>query len=62
MEWINSSVSKYDVWQVEISVFEKGGIYKVKDKQDFLTDKKVYSSGFVNYVGVGIDARVSYNF
>lgn len=43
-------------------MYDQGEIYVVKNKTDFLTDKKVHKTGFVNYVGIGIDARVTYNF
>lgn len=59
---MNSDTISYDVWEVEISVYDQGEIYVVKNKTDFLTDKKVHKTGFVNYVGIGIDARVTYNF
>lgn len=34
----------------------------MKNGEDYLTNKTVHKTGFVNYVGIGIDARVSYNF
>lgn len=45
-----------------MSTYEKGDIFVVKNGQDHLTNKKVHKTGFVNYVGIGIDARVTYNF
>lgn len=59
---MESTTSKYDVWEVDVSIYEKGSIYVAKNGEDFLTNKKVHKAGFVNYVGMGIDARVSYNF
>jgi hypothetical protein len=47
---------------MEMSLYEKGQIYHAKNGEDLLTDKRFHKTGFVNYVGLGIDGRVSYNF
>ena len=38
-------------------------MFAVKNKQDFSLGKQlIYKTGFVNYMGLGLDARISYHF
>jgi diacylglycerol kinase (ATP) len=62
IEWVESAVSDYDIWEVKISTYRNGDISFAKNKEDFWTGKQEYQKSFSNYLGLGVDARVTYAF
>ena len=72
LKYHNAVHSKVDVWKMELSLSSsEGDIIEIKNKEktskqglqvDNDTHMKVYSRTFINYLSLGYDARVGYNF
>jgi diacylglycerol kinase (ATP) len=61
-KWVKASKQKFDLWDVSISTFEGGKITPSSSNVEQEETKTELSKTFSNYVGIGIDARVSYHF
>lgn len=48
------------MWDVEVSTFEDGAIYDIKDQREIRRKESSFKKMFSNYVGMGLDARVVY--
>ena len=72
LKYHNAIPSKVDVWKMDLSLSSHDGdIIEIKNKSktskqgiqiDNETHMKVYSRIFINYLSLGYDARVGYNF
>ena len=58
-KWLQAEISEFDLWEATITTYGNGKIIQARqeDKEEgLLTLKRTFS----NYIGLGIDARVSY--
>ena len=59
-EWVSAETDYFDLWQVTLKTFDSGSISKVHNRTENQHPSEVFSRVFTNYVGIGVDARVTY--
>lgn len=72
LEWINAPIQDLDIWDVQIDMYEGGGMYKVKRQGGVITKETfvggqpgvpaVHKQMLSNYLSIGIDARIGFGF
>ena len=58
-KWLKAEVSEFDLWEATITTYGEGKIVQARqeDKEEGVPQLK---RTFSNYLGIGIDAQVSY--
>lgn len=61
-EWLNASIRKYDIWDLELDLHEGGNIRRIKNRREVVMEDQHIKRSFSNYFSLGIDARIGYSF
>jgi diacylglycerol kinase (ATP) len=61
-EWLSATICKYDIWDLEMELYEGGDVRRIKNKQEVIVEDKHIKRSFSNYFSLGIDARIGYSF